>query len=198
MAGKSPLAMNKPVVEETMAVHLKEESYYNDLYDLATIERCLHFPPADKWLRKFALYFIKGERYRNKSSVIREWMDRDRKRDELFQDAQEPKNVRCPGRASKMGVMLKELCEFSGEPARTLFFFECQACKKRKGVDLNTIRELMGHKSLDMTLRYSHLSKDHKVRAVSILDLTPKVSPSDSLTSKANSLKSITSLLEAI
>ena len=37
------------------------------------------------------------------------------------------------------------------------------------GVDFNTVRELMGHKSLEMTLRYSHLSPDHKQRAVDIL-----------------------------
>jgi len=34
------------------------------------------------------------------------------------------------------------------------------------GVDLTTIKELLGHKSIEMTLRYSHLSEDHKREAV--------------------------------
>ncbi len=37
------------------------------------------------------------------------------------------------------------------------------------GVDLNTVRELLGHKSIEMTLRYSQLSPDHKKRAVDVL-----------------------------
>ncbi len=39
-----------------------------------------------------------------------------------------------------------------------------------KGVDLNTVREILGHKTLEMTLRYSHLSPEHKTRAVNVLD----------------------------
>lgn len=34
------------------------------------------------------------------------------------------------------------------------------------GVDLLTVKELLGHKSINMTLRYSHLSPDHKRNAV--------------------------------
>lgn len=37
------------------------------------------------------------------------------------------------------------------------------------GIDLKTVQELMGHKSIEMTLRYSHLSPDHKKKAVDIL-----------------------------
>lgn len=40
----------------------------------------------------------------------------------------------------------------------------------QEGVELNDVRELLGHKKMDMTLRYAHLSPKHKGRVVNILD----------------------------
>jgi site-specific recombinase XerD len=38
------------------------------------------------------------------------------------------------------------------------------------GVDLSTVKEILGHKSIEMTLRYAHLSPKHKRKAVEKLD----------------------------
>ncbi len=38
------------------------------------------------------------------------------------------------------------------------------------GIDLNTVRELLRHKSLQMTLRYAHLAPGFKQAAVERLD----------------------------
>ncbi len=41
------------------------------------------------------------------------------------------------------------------------------------GVDLRTIQELMGHKTVAMTLRYSHFSPAHQLDAVQRLNRKP-------------------------
>lgn len=67
------------------------------------------------------------------------------------------------------------------------------------GVDLNTVRELLGHKSIAMTQRYSHLSPDHKARAVEILaakmdtfwTLEPKEAQSSKVSGTVSHLESV-------
>jgi hypothetical protein len=38
------------------------------------------------------------------------------------------------------------------------------------GVDLRTVQELLGHKSILVTMRYAHLSPDHKRTAMETLE----------------------------
>jgi site-specific recombinase XerD len=51
------------------------------------------------------------------------------------------------------------------------------------GVDLRTVQELMGHKSIQMTVRYSHLTPKHTLAAVERLAGVVTVSPTDTKTS---------------
>ena len=37
------------------------------------------------------------------------------------------------------------------------------------GVDLKTVQELLGHKTMAMTARYAHLAPSHKLRALETL-----------------------------
>jgi site-specific recombinase XerD len=39
-----------------------------------------------------------------------------------------------------------------------------------QGVDLVTVQQLLGHSTVQMTMRYSHLSPDHKRAAITRLD----------------------------
>ena len=51
-----------------------------------------------------------------------------------------------------------------------------------KGVDIRTVQELLGHKTLTMTLRYSHLSPAHQLDAVQKLNRPKTEAPTDTTT----------------
>ena len=49
------------------------------------------------------------------------------------------------------------------------------------GVDIRTVQELLGHKTIGMTVRYSHLAPKHTLTAVERLDV-PTEAPTDTTT----------------
>ena len=53
-----------------------------------------------------------------------------------------------------------------------------------ESVDIVTVMELMGHKDLTMTLRYTHLAPNHKTKAVNILDRVLSLNPPQSAVSQ--------------
>ena len=49
------------------------------------------------------------------------------------------------------------------------------------GVDIRTVQELLGHKTISMTVRYSHLAPKYTLAAVERLDITTET-PTDTTT----------------
>jgi len=136
--------------------HLRQESYYNDLYDKFTVEECRRFEKYElseekKGLKKkdkkdkikkelivkvispTALYFIKGERYIEKAERIKEWIEKDRALDERVENTIVPKNILCPSCRSEMILWMKDLQnDYRDRIEKVLFFFNCPNCNKKR------------------------------------------------------------------
>ena len=137
--------------------YLKGKSYYNNLYDLHTIEECLDYYWAikkgfekkrnskkfkkfskkkfDKDVHKCVSYtvnIIKGERYRRKADTLKQWMDKDRKTQEKYDNATPPSNIYCKICYSPTKVISKDLHNEFKNDSRVIFMFECIKCQKRQ------------------------------------------------------------------
>lgn len=136
--------------------YLNDELYYINLHDLFTIEECLDWEkrflerplseydgkkitskqalPLKQSMANLMLYFVKGERYRKKAERIREWMEKDRVKQNKLDNTPEPRNIYCVECGEPMECTFKDLHDYTNEPLRVLFFFDCKPCKKRRAV----------------------------------------------------------------
>ena len=82
-----------------------------------------------------------------------------------------------PRRWFESAVVAAELSDFSWHCLRHTFASRLVMA----GVDIRTVQELLGHKTITMTVRYSHLAPKHTLAAVERLD-TPSESSTDTTT----------------
>ncbi len=126
--------------------HLKSEIYYSDLYDSITVEHCrsledsilctdmtkyevkgatkAHKKQAQYMVHQLLLYYEAGERCLQKTETIREWMERDRLKDERLENTQAPTGVNCLKCHSVMTVSSKHLNQ-RDDTDFVLFFYDC-------------------------------------------------------------------------
>jgi hypothetical protein len=64
------------------------------------------------------------------------------------------------------------------------------------GVDLTTVKELMGHKHIAMTLCYAHLAPGHKRAAIAVLDRPQEKVPAIFTTDKVEISRSSLKVIE--
>lgn len=139
-----------------MYQYLKDKQEYNDRYDRMTVDHCRMIErsvlsgieslknekgsqkdkeQAANILYNVTMFYETGGQWEKKEETIQKWMDRDRKWDEHQERAVAPLNIHCPSCSSQMKANDGHLeIDHKHGHDRVLFFFECPACGKRKGI----------------------------------------------------------------
>ncbi len=126
--------------------YLKDRKEYVDRYEHYVVDQCrmtekLHensttFPKGKKiskkqmehmaiGVKKLHLYFETGELYLKKEETIRKWMEEDEVRDNFYENAQPPEDIRCLTCRNKMFVTMKDYWIELDKPDRVLFMYDC-------------------------------------------------------------------------
>lgn len=132
--------------------HLDERSVYEEHYDRHTIEECRfiedfflspemqskHLPDGRGFpdrIMPIQIFQITGERYLEREKTINQWMERDRQRDMLVEQARPPL-IRCPSCGQAMECLYSHLhLSFTNnEPDKMEFFLACKPCQQSRKV----------------------------------------------------------------
>lgn len=137
--------------------HLKNRSDYEERYDRSTVEWCRRFeePRAisneklEESLKELSLaemqrchdlatdwtiFHEAGERYLDREKTIQDWMERDRRRDQMMDRARMPL-IHCPSCGNLMECVYKHVnFEIDSDREWVEFFLCCKPCMQGKDV----------------------------------------------------------------
>lgn len=156
--------------------HLKDRSYYEDLYDSITVRHCRSMEDlvikreykneqekdSFRRLMNFDLFFQKGERALKRDKTVDEWMQEDRKLDQHFDNAKTPQNVICKFCDKPMILFDKSFRTGIGKsPNRVQFIFHCNPCKVGRLIyDTGEIKEFIPWKCPNCGRKLQDLGKE--------------------------------------
>lgn len=133
--------------------YLKDRKEYVDRYERLVVDRCRDVekfyseakPFKEKKIskkqmeqmnvgfKKLHLYFETGELYLKREETIRKWMEDDERKDNFYESAQPPDDIRCLTCRNRLSVIHKDYWTELDKPDRVLFMFECpNRCMPRR------------------------------------------------------------------
>lgn len=129
-----------------MTRYLQERRFYEERYDQYTVEECLRYEGSIQEVIRTKIrklpkkdhpmvipnvpYIVAGERYIKRQETIDGWMERDRRKDEMLDNAQQPYSF-CPRCSEDIKLIRKGInsgCD--GKPDRVEFVLFCKECNK--------------------------------------------------------------------
>lgn len=138
---------------KTIYIYTKDHAEYERRYDEITVWSCrrlikLFEIPTDEKGKKFverlratliaqriSIYCESGERYLQKGECIKEWIDEDKRKDAMVDQASTSENIYCLQCSSIMQPESKQLWDSHNEEMKVLFTFRCtKGCKRGRGI----------------------------------------------------------------
>lgn len=125
--------------------YLQDRSFYEESYDNFTVKDARWHEEYWKnakakngkklsksmsnMFSELTLYYLTGQRYADREKTIKEWMERDQKRDDLLENTPIPDAV-CFMCSEEMEYVDKHLnIDFDGDNDSVTFYFRCQECE---------------------------------------------------------------------